>query len=139
MGLSGPYPLRVIAFNYLSFRSEFLERAKHTRTKKKRKRKRSLFFFFFLRRQFVVYNTICANWWDFSSMKGPQLRTKVVIRHLPPSLSHSDLLQRINHHFSHRFNWFSFRPAKSRFLFHFYPYTYIPLLLFHITFLISLH
>ncbi|KAF7836456.1 regulator of nonsense transcripts UPF3-like isoform X1 [Senna tora] len=46
-------------------------------------------------------------------MKARTERTKVVIRHLPPSLTQSDLLQQIDDHFSGRFNWFSFRPGKS--------------------------
>lgn len=41
-------------------------------------------------------------------------RTKVVIRHLPPSLTQSDLLQQIHHHFPpSRYNWFSFRPGNT--------------------------
>ncbi|CAL0334317.1 unnamed protein product [Lupinus luteus] len=42
-------------------------------------------------------------------MKG---RTKVVLRHLPPSLSESSLFQQIDAVFSDRYHWFSFRPAK---------------------------
>ncbi|PON34721.1 Nucleotide-binding alpha-beta plait domain containing protein [Parasponia andersonii] len=45
-------------------------------------------------------------------MKDPLARTKVVIRHLPPSLSQSDLFQQIHDRFSGRYNWFSFRPGK---------------------------
>ncbi|KAE9599376.1 putative RNA recognition motif domain, UPF3 domain-containing protein [Lupinus albus] len=39
-------------------------------------------------------------------------RTKVVLRHLPPSLSESSLSQQIDALFSDHYNWFSFRPAK---------------------------
>ncbi|KAJ1400086.1 UPF3 domain [Sesbania bispinosa] len=39
-------------------------------------------------------------------------RTKVVIRHLPPSLTQSDLLQHIDNHFASRYNWFAFRPGN---------------------------
>ncbi|KAJ4849568.1 hypothetical protein Tsubulata_019815 [Turnera subulata] len=40
-------------------------------------------------------------------------RTKVVIRHLPPSLSQSNLFSQFDHLFSDRYNWFCFRPGKS--------------------------
>ncbi|KAG5021190.1 hypothetical protein JHK87_017045 [Glycine soja] len=42
-------------------------------------------------------------------------KTKVVIRHLPPSLSQSDLSQHIDSHFASRYNWFSFRPGNNRY------------------------
>ncbi|KAF3447394.1 hypothetical protein FNV43_RR12580 [Rhamnella rubrinervis] len=45
-------------------------------------------------------------------MKGPLSRTKVVIRHLPPSLSRSDLFQQIDDRFNDRYNWSCFRPGK---------------------------
>ncbi|CAN1175542.1 Regulator of nonsense transcripts UPF3 [Linum perenne] len=40
-------------------------------------------------------------------------RTKVVVRHLPPSLSRSELFSHFDHLFSDRYNWVSFRPGKS--------------------------
>ncbi|CAJ1958467.1 unnamed protein product [Sphenostylis stenocarpa] len=40
-------------------------------------------------------------------------KTKVVIRHLPPSLTQSDLFQHIDSHFASRYNWFSFRPGNT--------------------------
>ncbi|XP_068498692.1 regulator of nonsense transcripts UPF3 isoform X2 [Phaseolus vulgaris] len=40
-------------------------------------------------------------------------KTKVVIRHLPPSLTQSDLFQHIDSHFDSRYNWFSFRPGNT--------------------------
>ncbi|CAN1235623.1 Regulator of nonsense transcripts UPF3 [Linum perenne] len=40
-------------------------------------------------------------------------RTKVVVRHLPPSLSRSELFTDFDHLFSDRYNWVSFRPGKS--------------------------
>ncbi|KAH1255955.1 Regulator of nonsense transcripts UPF3 [Glycine max] len=40
-------------------------------------------------------------------------KTKVVIRHLPPSLTQSDLFQHIDSHFASRYNWFSFRPGNN--------------------------
>ncbi|XP_021831171.1 regulator of nonsense transcripts UPF3 isoform X1 [Prunus avium] len=46
-------------------------------------------------------------------MKDPLVRTKVLVRHLPPSLSHSDLLQQIDHQLADRYNWFCFRPGKN--------------------------
>ncbi|XP_062098153.1 regulator of nonsense transcripts UPF3 isoform X2 [Humulus lupulus] len=45
-------------------------------------------------------------------MKGLSSRTKVVVRHLPPSLSQSDLFQQINDRFSGRYKWSCFRPGK---------------------------
>ena len=56
-------------------------------------------------------------------MKDPLLRTKVVIRRLPPSLSQSDLFNQIDDRFGGRYNWFRFRPGKSRFEF-FFPSFY---------------
>ncbi|KAI9081355.1 hypothetical protein K1719_036696 [Acacia pycnantha] len=58
-------------------------------------------------------------------MKAPPDRTKVVIRHLPPSLAQSDLLQQIDDHLSGRFNWFSFRPGKSSYKHQKYSRAYI--------------
>lgn len=52
----------------------------------------------------------------WAHMKGPVDRTKVVLRHLPPALSQALLLQQIDSRFADRYNWFSFRPAKSWFL-----------------------
>ncbi|XP_061369123.1 regulator of nonsense transcripts UPF3 [Gastrolobium bilobum] len=46
-------------------------------------------------------------------MAEPLERTKVVIRHLPPSLTQSDLIQNIDNHFASRYNWFSFRPGNN--------------------------
>ncbi|KAK9995017.1 hypothetical protein SO802_024720 [Lithocarpus litseifolius] len=45
-------------------------------------------------------------------MKEPSEKTKVVVRHLPPSLTHSDLSINIDEKFSGRYNWFFFRPGK---------------------------
>ncbi|BAT86718.1 Regulator of nonsense transcripts [Vigna angularis] len=45
-------------------------------------------------------------------MKGALDRTKVVLRHLPPSLSEAALLAQIDAAFADRYNWFSFRPGK---------------------------
>ncbi|XP_024008581.1 regulator of nonsense transcripts UPF3 [Eutrema salsugineum] len=46
-------------------------------------------------------------------MKDPSPKRKVVVRHLPPSLSQSDLLSQIEPRFGDRYYWFSFRPGKS--------------------------
>ncbi|CAA0265118.1 unnamed protein product [Arabidopsis thaliana] len=46
-------------------------------------------------------------------MKEPLQKKKVVVRHLPPSLSQSDLLSQIDPRFADRYNWVSFRPGKS--------------------------
>ncbi|WMV50443.1 hypothetical protein MTR67_043828 [Solanum verrucosum] len=40
-------------------------------------------------------------------------RTKVVLRHLPPTLSQSMLLEHVDSRFAGRYNWFTFRPAKT--------------------------
>ncbi|XP_022149975.1 regulator of nonsense transcripts UPF3 isoform X2 [Momordica charantia] len=46
-------------------------------------------------------------------MKDPLERTKVVIRHLPPSLPHSDLFHHIDDRFAGRYNWCYYRPGKT--------------------------
>ncbi|XP_074264144.1 regulator of nonsense transcripts UPF3-like isoform X2 [Silene latifolia] len=46
-------------------------------------------------------------------MKEPLNRTKVVIRHLPPTLSLSSFFDQIDARFSSRYNWSSFSPGKS--------------------------
>lgn len=45
-------------------------------------------------------------------MKGPLDRTKVVLRHLPHTISQSALMEQIDARFSGRYNWFCFRPGK---------------------------
>ncbi|KAL7002039.1 hypothetical protein U1Q18_003188 [Sarracenia purpurea var. burkii] len=45
-------------------------------------------------------------------MKGPSDRTKVVVRHLPPAISQSMLMEQIDGRFAGRYNWVSFRPGK---------------------------
>ncbi|KAH1149223.1 hypothetical protein GYH30_043695 [Glycine max] len=45
-------------------------------------------------------------------MKGALDRTKVVLRHLPPSISEAALLAQIDAAFAGRYNWLSFRPGK---------------------------
>ncbi|XWS11959.1 hypothetical protein CRYUN_Cryun37aG0049700 [Craigia yunnanensis] len=46
-------------------------------------------------------------------MKEPLRRTKVVIRHLPPSVTQSFFFSQIDDRFSDSYNWFSFRIGKS--------------------------
>ena len=46
-------------------------------------------------------------------------RTKVVIRHLPPTLTQSAFFDQIDARFSGCYNWSTFRPGKSRFEFPF--------------------
>lgn len=41
-------------------------------------------------------------------------RTKVVVRHLPPTITEASLLPLIDSAFAGRYNWLSFRPAKIR-------------------------
>ncbi|KAI3702042.1 hypothetical protein L6452_27647 [Arctium lappa] len=46
-------------------------------------------------------------------MKGPLDRTKVVLRHLPHTISQSALMEQIDSRFSGRYNWFCFRSGKQ--------------------------
>ncbi|KAL8520879.1 hypothetical protein ACS0TY_011437 [Phlomoides rotata] len=46
-------------------------------------------------------------------MKGPLDRTKVVLRHLPPTISQSNLVEHIDLRFSGRYRWLTFRPGKT--------------------------
>ncbi|KAK2999922.1 hypothetical protein RJ639_024240, partial [Escallonia herrerae] len=46
-------------------------------------------------------------------MKGPLDRTKVVLRHLPPTISQPALMEQIDARFAGRYNWVSFRHGKS--------------------------
>ncbi|KAG9456930.1 hypothetical protein H6P81_001438 [Aristolochia fimbriata] len=46
-------------------------------------------------------------------MKDPFDRTKVVVRHLPPAISQSVLLEQIDGRFAGRYRWFCFRPGKN--------------------------
>ncbi|XP_073312655.1 regulator of nonsense transcripts UPF3-like isoform X3 [Primulina huaijiensis] len=46
-------------------------------------------------------------------MKGMLDRTKVVVRHLPPTISQSNFVEQIDSRFSGRYRWLSFRPGKS--------------------------
>ncbi|KAK4476819.1 hypothetical protein RD792_015979 [Penstemon davidsonii] len=58
-------------------------------------------------------------------MKGPLDRTKVVLRHLPPTISQSNLVEHVDSRFAGRYRWLSFRPGKSRLRFQTsspYPY-----------------
>jgi hypothetical protein len=41
-------------------------------------------------------------------------RTKVVVRHLPPTITEASLLPLIDSAFASRYNWLSFYPAKIR-------------------------
>lgn len=47
-------------------------------------------------------------------MKGPFDRTKVVVRHLPPTISQSTLKEQIDGRFAGRYDWVYFLPGKSR-------------------------
>ncbi|KAL3814538.1 hypothetical protein ACJIZ3_015806 [Penstemon smallii] len=46
-------------------------------------------------------------------MKGPLDRTKVVLRHLPPTISQSNLVEHVDSRFAGRYRWLNFRPGKS--------------------------
>ncbi|KAK4254459.1 hypothetical protein QN277_009842 [Acacia crassicarpa] len=48
-------------------------------------------------------------------MKGTLDRTKVVLRHLPPTITQAALLDQIDGSFAGRYNWVSFRPGKNGF------------------------
>lgn len=51
-------------------------------------------------------------------MKDPESATKLVLRHLPPTLSEAALRDRIDAHFTGRYNWLCFRPPNSSSLSH---------------------
>lgn len=55
-------------------------------------------------------------------MKGPLDRTKVVVRHLPPTISLSTLTEQIDGHFAGRYDWVYFLPGKSRLGFSYLAY-----------------
>ncbi|KAG9135488.1 hypothetical protein Leryth_007244 [Lithospermum erythrorhizon] len=46
-------------------------------------------------------------------MKSPLDRTKVVLRHLPPTITESMLIDQIDIRFVNRYNWLYFRPGKT--------------------------
>ncbi|XP_072969844.1 regulator of nonsense transcripts UPF3 [Typha angustifolia] len=46
-------------------------------------------------------------------MKDPLDRTKVVLRHLPPSISQQALMEQIDGRFAGRYDWACFRPGRS--------------------------
>ncbi|RWV89845.1 hypothetical protein GW17_00047990 [Ensete ventricosum] len=46
-------------------------------------------------------------------MRDPSDRTKVVVRHLPPSISLSVLMEQIDGRFPGRYDWVCFRPGKN--------------------------
>ncbi|XAR56291.1 hypothetical protein NMG60_11036717 [Bertholletia excelsa] len=46
-------------------------------------------------------------------MKGPLDRTKVVVRHLPPTLPQSTFMEQIEDRFAGLFDWISFRPGRN--------------------------
>lgn len=52
-------------------------------------------------------------------------RTKVVIRHLPPTLTQSAFFDQIDARFSGRYNWLSFRPGKSSYKNQIYARAYV--------------
>ncbi|CAI9781747.1 unnamed protein product [Fraxinus pennsylvanica] len=58
-------------------------------------------------------------------MKGPLDRTKVVLRHLPPTISQSALTEHVDSRFSGRYRWLSFHPGKSSQKHLFYSRAYI--------------
>ncbi|WCJ18605.1 Regulator of nonsense transcripts UPF3 [Euphorbia peplus] len=49
----------------------------------------------------------------FGDMKGQSEKTKVVVRHLPPTITQVMLMDQIDVVFGGRYNWASFRPGKS--------------------------
>ncbi|CAN7131797.1 unnamed protein product [Brassica rapa subsp. narinosa] len=52
---------------------------------------------------------------SFDLMKDRSAKRKVVVRHLPASLSQPDLLSQIDSRFGDSYSWFSFRPGKSNY------------------------
>ncbi|ESR55029.1 hypothetical protein KPL70_008101 [Citrus sinensis] len=55
-------------------------------------------------------------------MKKPLQRTKVVIRHLPLSLSQNDLLALFHDHFNDHYNWSTFGPENLGIFFNSYKH-----------------
>lgn len=47
-------------------------------------------------------------------MKGQSEKTKVVVRHLPPTISQVTFMEQIDVAFAGRYNWVWFRPGKNR-------------------------
>lgn len=47
-------------------------------------------------------------------MKSAADRTKVVVRHLPPTITEAMLLEQIDDKFTRRFKFVSFRPGNNR-------------------------
>ncbi|KAI3990943.1 hypothetical protein MKX01_026127 [Papaver californicum] len=58
-------------------------------------------------------------------MKDPSDRTKVVLRHLPPALTQSSLMEQIDGRFAARYNWLTFRPGKNSHKHQIYSRAYI--------------
>ncbi|XP_026388349.1 regulator of nonsense transcripts UPF3-like [Papaver somniferum] len=58
-------------------------------------------------------------------MKDPSDRTKVVLRHLPPALTQSALMEQIDGRFAARYNWITFRPGKTSHKHQIYSRAYI--------------
>ncbi|KAJ0972853.1 hypothetical protein J5N97_020812 [Dioscorea zingiberensis] len=58
-------------------------------------------------------------------MKDPLERTKVVLRHLPPAISRSALMDQIDARFAGRYKWASFRPGKASHKIQLYSRAYI--------------
>ncbi|MCL7049267.1 hypothetical protein MKW94_020351 [Papaver nudicaule] len=58
-------------------------------------------------------------------MKDPFDRTKVVLRHLPPALTQSALMEQIDGRFAARYNWVKFRPGKTSHKHQIYSRAYI--------------
>ncbi|KAJ0525158.1 putative nonsense-mediated mRNA decay protein [Helianthus annuus] len=50
-------------------------------------------------------------------MKGPLDRTKVVLRHLPHTISESVIMEQIDARFAGRYNWFCFRSGKNSYVY----------------------
>ncbi|KAL2477631.1 Regulator of nonsense transcripts UPF3 [Forsythia ovata] len=60
-------------------------------------------------------------------MKGTLDRTKVVLRHLPPTISNSALIEHVDSRFFGRYRWLSFRQGRSSQKHPFYSRAYIDL------------
>lgn len=56
----------------------------------------------------------CGVFRVLAGMKRTLDRTKVVLRHLPPSITEALLIEQVDSAFAGRYNWFSFRPGKNR-------------------------
>ena len=66
------------------------------------------------KRRLVFVNSDRGSGLGISHMKGPLDRTKVVVRHLPSTISEAAFLEQIDTVFKGRYTLVKFRPGKNR-------------------------